>query len=513
MLAHTAFVPAATIGELSDEGAVLWLRNFLGSGAIRAKAAGERLPWLMTAATSSYPEDEFAELPPQEDDEQPFVAYEERSFGPASRAKRPRPAAPFAGHVPAVLIVDPSSSSAFAEIDAAIEAAEDGDTIVVRPGTYHKPVVVDRAVSIRGEGPREEILLEPVGGEAMGFAASGASVSGLTIRPALAGNDGADHSAIAVHNVQVSVIDCDLSSHLGATVWSGGPSSRTLIDVCVIHDGAQNALWVTEEGRAEMTDCRVTGHRWPVIVGGPHASLVLRETQVRDNYDHGIAAMGGATLVVERCTSSGNAGCGVLLGEAVPASRVQGCVIEGNGAAGVFFEDSGGRASNNTIADNGVGIGVGGTSSPMVQGNKLKGNGVGCGVRGAGATPRVTDNIIEASQREGVILDQGAAGRFEGNTVEGSGRAGVWISDKGTNPSFSGNHIRGGAIGIAVTSEGGGDFRRNDLRGNRDGSWYTENHGPLDREANLEDAGASAGPSREPISTSDDESTPPRLVN
>ena len=57
-------------------------------------------------------------------------------------------------------------------IDSAVAAAEVGDTIIVRPGTYRTPVVIDRAVRIEGRGPRSDILLEPVGAEALGFAAS-----------------------------------------------------------------------------------------------------------------------------------------------------------------------------------------------------------------------------------------------------------------------------------------------------------------------------------------------------
>ena len=55
-------------------------------------------------------------------------------------------------------------------------------------------------------------MLEPVGGEALGFAVSGASAEGLTIRPARAGNDGESWSAVAVHNVEATVEGCLLST-------------------------------------------------------------------------------------------------------------------------------------------------------------------------------------------------------------------------------------------------------------------------------------------------------------
>ncbi len=512
LLRHDTFVPASVLGELTEEGALIALRNFVGSGAMRTKSAHERLPWLMTAAASRYPDDELAEPPQETDEEAPFVPYEKRSFGPAARTQRARPATAI-HHEPVELIVDPADASAYAEIDSAVAAAEDGDTIIVRPGTYRTPAVVDRAVAIRGEGPRHTILLEPVGGEAIGFAASGASVKGLTIRPAQVGNDGATHSAVAVHNAQVSVDDCDLSSHLGATVWIGGPSSRALFKDCAIHDGAQNAIWVTEEGRAEVESCRISGHRWPVIVGGPHASMVLRATEVLDNYDHGIAAMEGATLTVDGCTSSRNAGNGVWLAEATPATRIVASTMQSNGGTGVFIERSGGQVTGNHIADNGVGIAVVGMAAPTLEDNVVSGNGIGLGVRGSDAAPRVIGNTIDGSSRDGIVIDEAAAGRFESNAITHSGRAGVWVSDNGSRPRFTNNTVSGGSLGVLVSGGGGGEFRSNDLRGNVHGSWHLDGPGDLAREDNLEDSGKARLDENEPGSDAHGSPAPSSRLN
>jgi len=55
---HTLFCPAALFGEPDRDGALIALRNFLAWGATRAAFAGERLPWLLTAARSRFPDDE-----------------------------------------------------------------------------------------------------------------------------------------------------------------------------------------------------------------------------------------------------------------------------------------------------------------------------------------------------------------------------------------------------------------------------------------------------------------------
>ena len=388
--------------------------------------------------------------------------------------------------------------------------AEDGDRINVRPGTYRKPVVVDRAVAIIGDGDVTLIVLEPIGGEALGIAASDASVSGLSIRPARAGNDGADHSAVAVRDAAVTIEGCLLTSHLGATVWVGGPASRAVLRDCTLTGGAQNAVWVVEEGRAEMAACRVSGHRWPVAVAGPHASLVIEGCEIVDNLDGGIASMGRATLVVERTTVSRNAGSGILLGEPAPASRVEDCTIEGNSAFGVLVGAGRGAAVlRNRIRDNTVGIVVVDGATPRIEGNELSGNGTGIGVRGEGSDPVVVANTISGGRNSGVIVDEAASGRFDGNTVSGTGGAGVWVDDHGTAPRFSGNHVSAsGLAGILVTDGAGGDFQANDLRGNAAGSWKLDAPGELRRAGNLEDAGIPVEAAR-----SDTPAAGPHLVN
>ena len=63
-VAHTLFCPAAVIGDADRGDALLLLRNFFAWDRARAVFASERLPWLLTAARSRFPEDE----PPADDE-------------------------------------------------------------------------------------------------------------------------------------------------------------------------------------------------------------------------------------------------------------------------------------------------------------------------------------------------------------------------------------------------------------------------------------------------------------
>ncbi len=509
-IVHAAFFPGILLGDIQDEVALLVIRNLLAWGAVRAMFAGERLPWLEAAASSRHPDDE----PPEEDDAttepatgapagddgaadsaETAIPWSERSFGPASRTPRPRSASE-ERRTPRELVVDPCDPAAFAEIDDAVAAAEDGDRIRVRPGSYRKPVVVDRAVTIEGEGEVEMIVLEPVGGEALGFAASGARVGGLTIRPARAGNDGELWSAIAVHDVEATIIECDLTSHLGATVWVGGPSSRAVILGCSLSGGAQNAVWVVEEGRAEMAACRVAGNRWPIAVGGPGASLSLEDCEVVDNLADGIVALQGGTLRVERTEVRGNAGVGIAFYAAAPSSTVIDSTVTGNGGPGIVVRGGRGvRVARNRVTRNESGIVVDEGASPTIEANEVAGNAhVGIGVVGEGSDPIVTDNTIATGHASGIVVRRGGRGTYERNRLAAGDIAGIWVADPATCPTFRGNVVFGGtSAGVNVSDGAGGVFEGNDLRGNATGSWDLESPGDLRRSGNLEDTGRAIG--------------------
>ena len=48
----------------------------------------------------------------------------------------------------------------FATITEAVAAANDGDTILVKPGTYVEAVTIDKDITLIGDGPRDQIVIE-----------------------------------------------------------------------------------------------------------------------------------------------------------------------------------------------------------------------------------------------------------------------------------------------------------------------------------------------------------------
>ncbi len=58
------------------------------------------------------------------------------------------------------IIVDPSGDGTVTTITAAVAMADDGDTILVKPGTYDESLLITKNITIRGDGDRESIVVE-----------------------------------------------------------------------------------------------------------------------------------------------------------------------------------------------------------------------------------------------------------------------------------------------------------------------------------------------------------------
>ena len=68
------------------------------------------------------------------------------------------------------LVVGPGG---YATITGAVEAAKDGDRILVRPGIYHESVTIVRSIDVVGDGDRETVVV--VGDDAPCFVLNGGS--------------------------------------------------------------------------------------------------------------------------------------------------------------------------------------------------------------------------------------------------------------------------------------------------------------------------------------------------
>jgi len=228
----------------------------------------------------------------------------------------------------------------YATIQQAIDAAINGDTVVVAPGTYTGPGnyninFLGKAITVRGIGPNDpEIVKATIIDGASSYPGfyfnngEGADsvLEGLTISNCR----GASGGGISCENSSPTIRKCVISDCRGAS--GGGIScenSSPTIRKCVITNNNATAGGgiYCKDSNAEIRDCTITdnialGH-WSDGVG----------------WGGGICCVGAAPTIVDCNISSnivegeyGDSGGGIYCSNS--SAKISGCTITGNSATG-----------------------------------------------------------------------------------------------------------------------------------------------------------------------------------
>lgn len=246
---------------------------------------------------------------------------------------------------------------------AALEAAADGDTVLVEPGRYEEgapPVVLRRSITLRGAAPAggdggdgdaalptiEACLLVPGGrGRIVGLSLQQSREVASSVIGAGPLADGATDGArcIAFGGDGVwTCEDCDLRGGIRA----GGRADVAVVNCRIVErsparDGDVAVTGVLVQGAARMLlrCCEVRGHRRSGVTVQQRARLWAQSSLVDANQLAGVkllahSARSGCSAVLDGCAVTSNRGMGVLLRERARA-LLRGCEVRSNDTLGV----------------------------------------------------------------------------------------------------------------------------------------------------------------------------------
>jgi parallel beta-helix repeat protein len=320
--------------------------------------------------------------------------------------------------VPAVWIVDdtPGKHVDFTSIQAAVDAASPGDTILVRPGTYQEQVTIgpDKdGLTLRGQADHKAVIEAP---------------STFTGDHALVDVDGA--TGVVVDGFTITGPSADLD--FGVLVENG--ASATVRDN-VISDIRSDPLSGIQTGIGVWVDTGSTAN-------------VLDNVIVRYQKGGIVALDDGTHLVAAGNTITGAGPTDVIAQNGIEVAVGAEAVIANNKISGNLY--------TGTDAD-AAGVIVFQAGRVVVTGNRLTGNGIAVLGEEQTAPLFVTANDIRGSASDGISLDGVDKAVVAGNQVSGSGRDGIRLEDT-TNTLVSANRVTGSAeYGIAVVGASSGN--------------------------------------------------------
>jgi nitrous oxidase accessory protein len=280
----------------------------------------------------------------------------------------------------------------------AIDQAIEGDVIVLPPGTWPGPVVLDKAVTLTSRGGT---LDGADRGTVLKVLAPGARVSGLTVRGSGVDRGGPDSciwvgpDADGAQVLDSELTDCTFGIwvHEADDVIVRGNHVVGRLDI-KNRSNRGNGVHLFDATRAQVVGNRVEKARDGVYVSACEDSLIAENVVTHQRYgihymysDHntirdniathnsgGIALMQSRNLIVEGNTASHNDRHGILFRDA-QYSRIAGNVVENNAEGMFFFSSLDNQIVDNRVAHNEIGARVwAGCERNVIEGNDFVGN-------------------------------------------------------------------------------------------------------------------------------------------
>jgi len=297
------------------------------------------------------------------------------------------------------LVVDARGKGDFTTIGDAIRAARTDGVIVVKPGTYREAIVLDKSLTLIGDGPRDAIVVETKGADALKCTASFGRVTNFTLRQT---SRGQRWSCVDITAGSIELDHCDLTSQAFCCLVVRGHADPT-VRRNRIHDGRYAGILVHEHGRGTFEDNDIFANALSGILVKEGGDPTVRRNRIRDAEQNGvfIYGHGRGTFEDNDILASGYSGIEVKDGGHPTVRRNR---IRDTKQNGVFVHSSGRGTfeDNEILASRYVGIDVRKGGDPVVRENRITGNGY-----------------------QGIRVHEGGRGTFVDNDLRGN-RGGPW---------------------------------------------------------------------------------------
>jgi F-box protein 11 len=219
---------------------------------------------------------------------------------------------PTAKTEPPTRVVDQMHRGDHLTITEAIEAANPGDRILVRPGLYIGGLVIDKpGLEITGDGNLVDVVVQAAGMDALLFKTTRGRVTNLTLRQM----GGGDWLGVDIAQGQLELEECNITSHGLACVAIHGGADPRLRRNRIYDSKGECGVYVYENGQGVLEDNEIFGNIVGVMIttgGNP----TLRRNRIYDSKgESGVYVYENGQGVLEDNEIFGNAYAGVEISD------------------------------------------------------------------------------------------------------------------------------------------------------------------------------------------------------
>ncbi len=339
-----------------------------------------------------------------------------------------------------ILVVSSDGSGDHRAINDALEAAEAGDLILLRPGTYSEAIVMKKDVHVMASLAGGSIIDQPI------TIACNGQLTGVTVRA----SDGSS-VAVTITGGSPTLTGCDVTGMVAV-----GSAAQLVLRECHIHDSAAHGVHVAEQSTCLVEKCNVQlTELCGVQVDGGARGVIMNST-VAYCKQNGIYLLDGAKGVIEGCNIFGCSFPGIAVNAADPViarNRIHhnersGLVIAGKSEDNTLVED------NNVFANGRDGIVIAKDAVCLLQGNSIFDN-KGAGVQiMTGASPQLVKTHIFNNKESGVLVGRGGNAHVSDCQIFANSKSGITVTKGGTSVVVDGCDVFSNApIGVEILQQ------------------------------------------------------------
>ena len=382
----------------------------------------------------------------------------------------------------------------YSTISAAIESAMDGDTIFVKKGTYNEVLVIDKAVSLRGEDKVTTVINGNNEGTVMLIRHDNVEVTGFTVIYDETSNTPKPvwmwcTRLIGIH--LLSVRNCNISgnriSDCGAGIWLYDAHQNSITDNYVVRNdygirveassqnkfsgntviGNWGGMWLISAAYNEFRGNSLTSNSRNLAISGSEPPAYVNDVDTSNTVES--KPIYYWVNVQDREVPS-DAGCVILVG--CSGIKVQELYLHNNQNGILIAYSQNLVVMSNNLAANGEGVRIFNSYNVSIVGNNINGN-IGVNVVGNGT--QITDNVMKTAGT-GIIVN-GCYQTVANNSVEAGtfGSNDDIINIQGSFNTILRNEFSGQTyVGIVLVGSYNSFYENNITKGQRirvDGDW------------------------------------------
>ncbi len=345
--------------------------------------------------------------------------------------------------------------SRYSTLTKAIQAAQEGDQILVEPGVYKEAVVLTKSVEIRAVG--DGVIVECQDDDVFRVTAGQATIRGLTIRQL----GGKNKCAVVVEAGRSLFEKCCMQSQSADGVLLLNAGTDPFFKNCTVSRNQEVGVKITQEAQGAFEDCRIFDNGASNVNIFNAADPLFVNCELFDSRGNGVWVRDGGLGRFQSCNIYANAQANVGLARQGNA-WFENCQIHDGQKTCIYVYESGlGRFSSCAIYQSGgqyPNIQIEEKGNPTFEQCTISdpsGNGIVCKDEGIG---RFIGCEIARSVGPNIGILTGANPVFEKCRIHSGQKNGVWVREGGSGKFVACDIYENASINVAVNLSGNPKF-------------------------------------------------------